>query len=146
MSGAAGSQTQTMFVMSYRTLHFGAHGGGSILAHGGIAGFLLFSYGALPTGFGEVRCPTRASRLRPRRLRYWQILLTYYGGGDITVTSPRGITKNRQVHTNTAAGKSTIIPPLWIRPSSLNWEEQQNNPHPTLSYPSLSDPNSTYST
>ena len=32
-------------------------------------------YGALPTGFGEVRCPTRANRLRPRRLRYWLTLL-----------------------------------------------------------------------
>ena len=31
----------------------------------------------------------------------------------------------RQVHTNPTAGNNTIIPPFWIRPSSLNWEEQQ---------------------
>ena len=33
------------------------------------------TYAALPTGFGEVECPTRASRLRPRRLYYWSIPL-----------------------------------------------------------------------
>ena len=32
-------------------------------------------HGALPTGFGGVMCPTRANRLRPRRLVYWPILL-----------------------------------------------------------------------
>ena len=100
-------------------------------------------YGALPTGFGEVGCPTRANYSRPRRSTSWSILLIM--GVRSTYDLTNCVTKNHHVHTNTAAGNNTIIPPLWIRPSSLNWEEQQNNPHPTLSYP-IHNPHSTYST
>ena len=70
-------------------------------------------------GYGEVACPTRSNRLRPKRLHYWSILLIMgVGTKDEHHTSiTKGITKSRQSHTTTAAGQSTIIPPFWIRPS-----------------------------
>ena len=79
-------------------------------------------YGALPTGFGEVECPTRANRLRPRRLGYWPILLIMGVGtkGAHHTSITKGTTRNRQVHTHTAAGKSTMSwAPYVVAPIAL---------------------------
>ena len=52
-------------------------------------------YGALPTGYGEVACPTRPNRLRPRRLSIGQYCLLWGWGLKMRIihTSPKASPK-----------------------------------------------------
>ena len=90
---------------------------------GRLAAVARSPYGALPTGFWGSLVPHKGQKAAPQALLYWPILLIMWLRNK---QWPHPcVTKNRQVHTNPTAGKNTITPPFWIRPSSLNWEEQK---------------------
>ena len=76
----------------------------------------------------------------PSLLAIGQYFLLGVGTKDEHHTSiTKGITKSRQPHTTTAAGKSTIIPPFWVLgstkpPHMALWEESiQSTSNSTIS-------------
>ena len=106
-------------------------------------------YGALPTSIWGRMCPTRPNRLRHQGARPLDNI-AYFGVGNYCASQIHH-RKPQSQQATTAAGKSTIIPPFWIRPSHLNWEEQKQSTtgrsqQATATSLYLSDPHSTYTT
>ena len=93
-----------------------------------------FEKGCAPQG------PLACAKRRPTTGQYCLLW-----GGALCVSIIHTSPKTGSQQATTAAGKSTIIPPFWIRPSHLIWEEQQtvnfqadHNKQPP--YLSISDP------
>ena len=106
-------------------------------------------YGALPTSIWGRMCPTRPNRLRLQGASSLDNI-AYFGVGNYCASQIHH-RKPQSQQATTAAGKSTIIPPFWIRPSHLNWEEQKQfttgrSQPATATSLYLSDPHSTYTT
>ena len=75
-----------------------------------------FEKGCAPQG------PLACAKRRPTTGQYCLLW-----GGALCVSIIHTSPKTGSQQATTAAGKSTIIPPFWIRPSHLNWEEQKQS-------------------